>query len=40
MGYGTLEEKFRQIGTELNFGTMTVDEAVSEFFTEMDVVLG
>jgi len=40
VGYGTLEEKFRQIGTELNFGTMTVDEAVSEFFTEMDVVLG
>ena len=39
VGYGTLEEKFRQIGTELNFGTMTVDEAVSEFFTEMDVVL-
>ena len=39
VGYGTLEEKFRQIGTELNFGTMTVDEAVSEFFTEMDVIL-
>ncbi|HEX5856563.1 MAG TPA: ABC transporter substrate-binding protein [Microbacterium sp.] len=39
VGYGTLEEKFRQIGTELNFGTLTVDEAVSEFFTEMDVVL-
>ncbi|MDY0908449.1 ABC transporter substrate-binding protein [Microbacterium sp. CFBP9034] len=39
VGYGTLEEKFRQIGAELNFGTMTVDEAVSQFFTEMDVVL-
>lgn len=39
VGYGTLEEKFRQLGVELNFGTMTVDDAVSQFFTEMDVVL-
>ncbi|NQX28046.1 extracellular solute-binding protein [Microbacteriaceae bacterium VKM Ac-2854] len=38
-GYGTLEEKFRQIGIELGFGTLTVDEAVEQFFTEMDVVL-
>ncbi|WP_127473327.1 ABC transporter substrate-binding protein [Microbacterium sulfonylureivorans] len=39
VGYGTLEEKFRQLGAELNFGTVTVDEAVSQFFGEMDVVL-
>ncbi|GLI26230.1 sugar ABC transporter substrate-binding protein [Agromyces rhizosphaerae] len=39
-GYGTLEEKFRQLGTELGFGTITVDEAVSQFFGEMDVILG
>ncbi len=39
VGYGTLEEKFRQLGVELNFGTITVDDAVSQFFTEMDVVL-
>ncbi|MFC8680242.1 ABC transporter substrate-binding protein [Microbacterium ureisolvens] len=39
VGYGTLEEKFRQLGTELNFGTITVEEAVSQFFAEMDVVL-
>ncbi|MFB7250015.1 ABC transporter substrate-binding protein [Microbacterium sp. NPDC056234] len=39
IGYGTLEEKFRQLGTELNFGTITVDEAVTQFFAEMDVVL-
>ncbi|MEU1972653.1 extracellular solute-binding protein [Microbacterium sp. NPDC019599] len=39
VGYGTLEEKFRQLGTELNFGTITVEDAVSEFFSEMDVVL-
>ncbi len=40
VGYGTLEEKFRQLGTELGFGSITVDEAVSQFFAEMDVVLG
>jgi multiple sugar transport system substrate-binding protein len=39
VGYGTLEEKFRQLGTELNFGTITVDDAVAQFFAEMDVVL-
>ena len=39
VGYGTLEEKFRQLGQELGFGTITVDEAVSQFFSEMDVVL-
>ena len=39
VGYGTLEEKFRQLGAELNFGTITVDDAVSQFFAEMDVVL-
>lgn len=39
VGYGTLEEKFRQLGQELGFGTVTVDEAVSQFFGEMDVVL-
>lgn len=39
VGYGTLEEKFRQLGTELNFGTITVEDAVSQFFSEMDVIL-
>ena len=39
VGAGSLEEKFRQIGTELGFGTMTVEEAVDQFFNEMDVVL-
>src|SRR3546814_11234745 len=34
IGYGTLEEKFRQIGQELGFGTLTVDDAVDQFFTE------
>ena len=40
VGYGTLEEKFRQLGVELAFGTVTVEDAVSQFFSEMDVVLG
>ena len=39
IGFGSLEEKFRQLGIELGFGTITVDEAVEQFFTEMDVVL-
>lgn len=39
VGFGSLEEKFRVLGTELNFGTVTVDDAVSQFFAEMDVVL-
>ncbi|WP_433585806.1 ABC transporter substrate-binding protein [Microbacterium hydrocarbonoxydans] len=39
VGYGSLEEKFRVLGTELNYGTVTVDEAVDQFFAEMDVVL-
>ena len=39
VGYGTLEEKFRQLGQELGFGTVTVDDAVAQFFNEMDVVL-
>ena len=39
VGYGTIEEKFRQTGIELGLGTMTVDEAVDQFFAEMDVIL-
>ncbi|WP_260980519.1 hypothetical protein [Microbacterium paludicola] len=39
VGFGSLEEKFRQLGLELGYGLITVDEAVDQFFTEMDVVL-
>ncbi|MFE5409014.1 ABC transporter substrate-binding protein [Microbacterium sp. NPDC056569] len=39
VGYGSLHEKFRELGEELNFGTITVDQAVDQFFAEMDVVL-
>ncbi|MFE5672217.1 ABC transporter substrate-binding protein [Agromyces sp. NPDC056523] len=37
--YGQIEEKFRLIGQELVYGTLTVDEAVEQFFAEMDVLL-
>jgi len=39
VGYGSLHEKFRELSEEINFGTMTVDDAVSQFFAEMDVVI-
>lgn len=39
VGYGTLEEKFRQLGQELGFGTITPEDAATQFFNEMDVVL-
>jgi len=38
-GYGTLEQKFLEIGQELGYGTISVDDAVSQFFSEMDTVL-
>lgn len=39
VGYGTLEEKFRLLGQELGYGTVTVEQAVEQFFNEMDVIL-
>ena len=39
VGYGSLHEKFRELAEEINFGTLTVDQAVDQFFAEMDVVL-
>ncbi|MBW9092077.1 extracellular solute-binding protein [Microbacterium jejuense] len=38
-GYGTLEQKFLEIGQELGYGTISVDDAVSQFFSEMDTVI-
>ncbi|GAA2011639.1 ABC transporter substrate-binding protein [Microbacterium ulmi] len=40
VGYGTLEEKFRVLGTEIGLGTTTVDDAVTQFFSEISTVLG
>ncbi|MGW9111665.1 ABC transporter substrate-binding protein [Microbacterium sp. NPDC055683] len=39
VGYGSLEEKFRQLGQEIGYGTISVDDAVDQFFSELDVVL-
>jgi len=39
VGYGSIEEKFRLLGEELGLGTVTVDQAVSQFFTELNVIL-
>jgi len=39
VGYGSLHEKFRELAEEVDFGTLTVDQAVEQFFTEMGVVL-
>ncbi|WP_105566485.1 ABC transporter substrate-binding protein [Microbacterium halophytorum] len=39
-GYGSLEQKFWDLGKELGLGTVTVDEAVEQFFSEADVILG
>lgn len=39
IGYGSLEAKFRELVPEINFGTITVDEAVDQFFAEMQAIL-
>ena len=40
VGYGSLEQKFWDLGKELGLGTKTVDDAVAEFFSEAQVILG
>lgn len=40
VGYGTLEQKFWDLGKSLGLGVISVDDAVSQFFSEADVVLG
>ena len=40
VGYGSLEQKFLDLGKELGLGTITVDDAVSQFFGEAKVVIG
>jgi len=39
VGYGSLEQKFWELGKELGLGTVTVDDAVDQFFAEADVIL-
>lgn len=40
VGYGTLEQKFWDLGKSLGLGVISVDDAVKQFFSEADVVLG
>ncbi|MGW9113024.1 ABC transporter substrate-binding protein [Microbacterium sp. NPDC055683] len=39
VGYGSIEQKFWDLGKELGLGTVSVDDAVSQFFSEAEVVL-
>lgn len=40
VGYGSLEQTFWELGKEIGLGTKSVDDAVSAFFAEADVILG
>ena len=40
VGYGSLEQKFWDLGKELGLGTISVDDAVTQFFAEADAILG
>ncbi|MGN7978129.1 ABC transporter substrate-binding protein [Microbacterium sp. 22195] len=39
IGYGSLEQKFWDLGKEIGLGSVSVDDAVEQFFTEADVIL-
>lgn len=39
VGFGTLEQVFLELGTEIGFGTSTPEQAAAQFFSEIDVVL-
>jgi multiple sugar transport system substrate-binding protein len=38
-GFGSIEEKFRQTGLDLGLGVITVDDAVDQFFSELDIIV-
>lgn len=40
IGYGSLEQTFWDAGKSLGLGAITLDEAVDQFFSEADVILG
>jgi multiple sugar transport system substrate-binding protein len=40
VGYGSVEAKFKALGQELGFGTVTVDAAVDQLFAEIEVIVG
>ncbi|GAA2971602.1 multiple sugar transport system substrate-binding protein [Microbacterium terrae] len=39
VGYGSVEAKFKELAQELGFGTISVDDAVSQLFAEIDVIV-
>ena len=40
VGYGSLEQTFWDLGKEIGLGTLSVDDAVEQFFGEAEVILG
>jgi multiple sugar transport system substrate-binding protein len=40
VGYGSLEQTFWDLGKSIGLGALSVDDAVSQFFTEAGVILG
>lgn len=40
VGYGSLEQTFWDLGKSLGLGAISVDDAVTQFFAEADVILG
>ncbi|RNE67089.1 extracellular solute-binding protein [Cryobacterium tepidiphilum] len=39
VGYGSLEQKFLDLGNSIGLGAISVDDFVDQFFNEMDVIL-
>jgi multiple sugar transport system substrate-binding protein len=40
VGYGSLEQTFLDLGKSIGLGALSVDDAVEQFFTESEVILG
>lgn len=38
-GFGTIEEKWRQLGEELNYGNLSIDDFVSEWWAEAEMAV-
>ncbi|WP_432488950.1 hypothetical protein [Kineococcus sp. SYSU DK018] len=36
IGFGTLETNFKRLGEDINYGRLTVDEAVDQWFAEAE----
>lgn len=40
VGYGSLEQKFWDLGKSIGLGVISIDDAVNQFFLEADTILG